>query len=206
LGIWACYVTVRNNIFDGSSALSNYYTGISVTRRGVEAAPTGVHVYNNTIYLADDDECSEWVGISIGADATATIVRNNLISFPGAVGEIDILDASADLVEDHNLMTDTPGFIDPDNATPLSRDFGLLVTSPAIDQGSSSVAVFEDFGQNARGAVLDVGAYEYLIGDGSTIVYVGRLIGNGNLFSPTVETNAETEYPFEFRTSVTMRF
>jgi len=199
------YITARNNVLDCTGG-SDDIIGIGVYVYGPAGPHTGVEIYNNTVYVNGGG--AGWIrtGFYVEAGNTDTIIRNNLASFIGAGTLTLVDDDGTDTVADHNLMTTTAGFIDPDNATPLSRDFGLLVTSPAIDEGSSSVAVFEDFKQRVRGPLLDLGAYEDFPGDGSTTVYVSRLIGNGDILSPTIETNAEPEYSFEFRTSVTMRF
>ena len=69
--------------------------------------------------------------------------------------------AGNNLVEDHNLMTDSSGLIDPDNADFLAKDFSLQAGSPAIDSGTA-VPVFDDFTGAPRpnGSAYDVGAFE----------------------------------------------
>ncbi len=157
LNVWARDLTVRNNVFDGTAS-TRYYTAVAVSRRGGEPPATRVDVLHNTIYRADTAQ--ELAGVSVASPASKVVVRNNLVSFPGAAIGVLLRDSSADLVADHNLLTATPGFVDPDNATPLSRDFRLGATSPALGQGVA-VPVLEDFYGNARPATApDLGACE----------------------------------------------
>lgn len=162
LNIWASDVTVRNNIFDGTDS-SPYFTAVHIGQRGVEPAPSGNTLYNNTIYKSDLlSGYTSCRGIDIDATATGTEVRNNLASLPSAANEtVLIRDNSADLVSDHNLLTDTPGLADPDNVDFLKKDFSLLAGSPAIDQGVD-VPVRDDFDgtQRPQGGIYDIGAFE----------------------------------------------
>jgi len=160
LRVAARNATIRNNVIDGTGD-GNDFTGIWVGLNGAEPAASGVAVYNNTIFRANNDVGNGRVGIAVGAEATSTVVRNNLISFPGAtVPTAMIDDASADLVEDHNLMTETAGFVGATALDPLARDFGLDASSPALDSGAI-VPVFEDLEGNPRDdGLIDLGARE----------------------------------------------
>jgi len=150
------YITVRNNVLDGSNA-GSYFTGIAVLRDGVEPAPEQIAVYHNTICKAGTDT-SGWVGISVDASVRASAVRNNLIALSG--GPSRLLDnASPDLQASHNLLTASPGFTAPGATHPLARDFRLQASSPALGAGTP-VPVFEDFDGNARPQVPDLGAFE----------------------------------------------
>lgn len=162
----ADYTTLRNNIIDATGA-SDDLTGIYICEYGPAGPHTGVECYNNTIYCSNNTASDVRYGFHVDASNTDTVIRNNLVSFPGTAAlEVLIDDDSSDLVQDHNLLTDTPYLVDPDNATPLSRDFDLEVTSGAIDQGTD-VAVFEDFSGESRpvNEVFDIGAYEYGSGE-----------------------------------------
>jgi PKD repeat protein len=152
LVIWAQDVTVRNNIFDLSGAL--FHTGIFITQRGVEPAPEGVWILNNTGYSSD---AGDFVFTSIGTAVSNTIVRNNLLSAPNASSPSVISGSGTNLQESHNLLTSNPGFISAGLG-----DFDLDITSPAIDTGAT-VSVFEDFAGRHRpmGDGWDLGAYEY---------------------------------------------
>lgn len=158
------YMTARNNIIDGSES-ANGYTGISINRRGIEWTPVGNRAYNNTIYNPETNS-NGVVGIFVGVDATDTEIRNNLISYPNGIGPKAIIDDDSGIsVMSNNLLTDSPGFIDSNNATPLSRNFDLLSNSSSINQGYANV-VFDDFnGNSRRGVSIDLGAFEYDSGD-----------------------------------------
>ena len=162
LSLWAAEITVRNNIFDGTDS-SAYYTAIQIDHRGLELAPSGNRIYNNTIYKADlltgYTSCR---GISIDAAAIETVVRNNLVHLPSDASVVEMIrNESADLVNDHNLMTDSPGLTDPDNSDFLQKDFSLSAGSPAENQGTD-VPVWDDFAgtQRPQGGFYDIGAFE----------------------------------------------
>ncbi len=161
LHVTARYVTVRNNIFDGTGS-GNDYTAIAIESSGNQPTPLGVEVYNNTIYRSDNTSGNSRYGLSIGETAKQTIARNNLISFPAStVLTIAINDSSSDLTEESNLFTNTPGFIDPDNSNSLLRDFSLNASSIAINAGVE-VPLFEDFNNKTRTeGAIDIGAFEY---------------------------------------------
>ena len=154
------YITVRNNIMDGTGGGTSY-TGIAVERRGVEWTPLGNRVYNNTIYRATP-AANGVTGISVNPTASDTIIRNNYISFPGASNEISLTDNSGNAVASNNIITDTPYFVDPNNVNPLLRNFRLRENAPAINQGKI-VPIYDDFVNNDRlsGTSYDVGAFEY---------------------------------------------
>ena len=161
LSISARYVTARNNILMGESG-NIQYVGINIFRRGIEPAPVGVECYNNTIYSPGNSN-DDYYGVKVQSVVTSTILRNNLASFPNAIGtHAMLLDSAADTVASNNTLTDTPGWVDPDHIYPLSRDFSLRGTSPAIDHGVS-VPVFRDFIGTFRtqGTYYDLGAFEY---------------------------------------------
>nr|HPL18813.1 PKD domain-containing protein [Spirochaetota bacterium] len=149
LHIVARNVTVRNNIFNGTGSGSDY-TAIEILSEGKQPAPLGVEVYNNTIYRADNNSGNGRYGIIVRKTARQTIVKNNLISFPNSrVPKFAISNSSSDLIEQKNLLTNTPGFIDPNNHKPLSANFNLQSGSPAINAGDT-VPVFEDIDNNVR--------------------------------------------------------
>ena len=71
-----------------------------------------------------------------------------------------INNSSSDLIEQNNLLTNTPGFIDPNNRNPLIANFNLQPGSPAINAGVN-VPVYEDIDDNARpNGNYDIGAHE----------------------------------------------
>jgi len=156
------YMTIRNNIFDGTGSSSDY-TAIRVAERGTEPAPLGIEVYNNTIYRRDNGSGNSRTGVEVWNSAEGTIVKNNLVSFPDPAEGllIDLLDSeSASTVSEGNLMAPTALFVAAGAVDPLLRDFHLQTSSVGINQGVT-VEVFEDFdGATRPQGVYDVGAYE----------------------------------------------
>jgi len=154
------YITIRNNVFDGTGSAADY-TGIGVGGLGDHPPPLGVEIYHNTVAKADNAPGYIRIGIDVGAHATLTIVRNNLVSFPGAVGLTYLVrNYSQDLVASHNLLTSTPGFVDPGAVDPLARSFALTPGSPAIGVGTR-VPVYDDLAAVRRPiGRFDAGAYE----------------------------------------------
>jgi PKD repeat protein len=158
-------VTVRNNVLDGSGA-GAYFTGVSVRRRGVEPAPEDVRLYANTVFRNDTRgaDGNALVGFDVDAAARGTVIRNNLVVFPGApASEAALLSGGgAGLVADHNQLALTSGLLaDPLAANPLARDYGLIAGSPFVDAGVE-VPVFEDLLGKPRpaGGGFDLGAVE----------------------------------------------
>ncbi len=153
-------VTVRNNIFNGTGSGSDY-TAIEILSEGRQPAPLGVAVYNNTIYRSDNTSGNGRYGIIIRKTARQSIVKNNLIAFPNSrVPKTAISNSSSDLIEQNNLLTETPGFLDPDNRNPLRANFNLQPASPAINAGAD-VPVYEDIDNNSRpNGKYDIGAHE----------------------------------------------
>lgn len=154
------FFSIRNNIFDGSGS-SNDYTGVHVLQRGVEPAPIGIEIYNNTVYHQDNTYGNIRLGFDIDQTVREALLMNNLVSFPDASVFVSLVrDDSPDLESEGNAFIDNPMFINPD-ASPLSRDFRLSSGSAAIN-GGVSVPVFEDFYGNTRpNGDYDVGATEY---------------------------------------------
>lgn len=120
--------------------------------------------YINTIYKSDSNEgYSHYTGVSIKEAATQTVIKNNLIHLPSSGDLVEMIqNDSSDLIADHNLLTDNPGLVDPDNSDFLMKDFSLMSDSPAIDAGSSA-PVFDDFTGNIRpeNVNYDLGAFEF---------------------------------------------
>lgn len=189
--VWGRYFTLRNNIIDGTGSTS-WFEGIVIEQRGIEPTPLGNEVYGNTIYRSDNGTSSQR-GIVISAEANSTIARNNLVSFPNSRwAKTLIYDFSPDLVSSNNLLTDTPGLVDPDNTVPLSRDFNLQSNSAAIGAGTT-VPVFDDFYGNTRpqGSAYDIGAYEYLSGDSDLSISTTSL-PNATVDQPYSQTLSAT--------------
>ena len=174
------YNSVRNNVIDGTGG-ANGYVGIKVMHRATEdntlpfidecgsprvmpAPPVGINVFNNTIYRSGT-VVNGVEGINVAATATGTVVRNNLISFPNESNKTAVDDLSGVSILSNNVMTNSPYFVDPDNANPLLRNFNLTADSTqSIGQGFA-VPLSDDFSGNLRTAPYDIGAFEYSSGD-----------------------------------------
>ena len=155
------YITVRNNILDGTGG-SPYYTGIYSARRGIEWTPLGNRIYNNTIYNRMVNNSSEWVGIQVDSTAADTTVRNNYVSFPNATGTKTLVrDLSSNAVHSNNILTNTPYFTDPNNSNPLLRNFQVTSSATESINKGFDVPVFSDFNDVLRTGINDLGAFAY---------------------------------------------
>lgn len=163
LSVWARDVMVVNNFFIGDGG-SRSYTGVQVSRRGLEPPPRDVTILHNTFYRGDRG--GGFTGVRIGDEAERTTVRNNLASAPGVGRAALISGAGTGLVESHNLLAESVGFRAPDTA-----DFSLVAGSPAVDAGddagcrydSAHRPRFDDPATTNAGAAgfADLGAVEY---------------------------------------------
>ncbi|MFA5130076.1 MAG: hypothetical protein WC477_04125 [Patescibacteria group bacterium] len=165
LSVWARYVTVRNNVFNGTGS-EKYYTAINVSRRGLEPTPLGVRVLNNTIYKMDVPEgYSELSGFALAAEDANIVIKNNLIQYPVVPNRILINDPGAtNTVQDHNVMTPDAGMIEPGNGDYrlAAGSLGVGAGTATLDSGSTPLPVFDDFLGNARTIPFDLGAYKYV--------------------------------------------
>jgi len=151
---------VHDNHGDGGVILS-YGTNISFYNNivynhlnGVSANynASNVQFYNNTIYNHPSGS-----GIEVGAGASGTVIKNNIIYQNGQA----LLNYGTGTTSSNNLTSD------PRFANPSSADFKLQSTSPAIDAGTTLGLVSVDFAgvQRPYGAAYDIGAYEYRTGN-----------------------------------------
>lgn len=143
---------VRNNLFRADLS-TPWYTAISVGKHGVSPTPDRVGVYNNTAYRGDAAQEFTFCRVS---EATEVTIRNNLASAPGTPGAI-LIDAEGPVTEDHNLLSNAPGFVDP-----ARGDFSLQSGSVAEDAGVTSPFVRQDIAGflRPRGANQDLGSFE----------------------------------------------
>ena len=158
LHVWASFTTVRNNVFYGGDS-ANSYSAINISRRGIEPNPTGNNVYNNTIYKSDGT--GNYTGISIGSSAANTTIKNNLIHLNENANISSISDSGTNTIESNNLLTNTPGLVDPDNANFMAKNFSLESNSVAVNAGTNvPVLVDHDGGERTLGGATDLGAFE----------------------------------------------
>ena len=147
---WCSYAAIRNNIFRRDRLRRGLpgHRGRAPRHRAPPRRP--VSVYNNTIYRSDNTSGTSRIGIRVGSPSSGIVVMNNLVSFPSATVSIAALqDLSGSAQAGGNVLTSVPGFIDPDDASPLARDFRQAKGSPGINQGAT-VPVYEDFDGGPR--------------------------------------------------------
>jgi hypothetical protein len=151
--------SLRNNIIDASQASTSGFIGINITRQGNHHPdPDFNAIYNNTIYRSDSSDGD--IGIQITSDCHGTEVKNTLVSMPNT-SETTVSDSGIDTTQSHNQSIDDPLFTDPDNDTPLNRDFTLQEGSEAINEAIAT-SVFDDYAGLRRGSsAYDIGAHEY---------------------------------------------
>jgi len=143
---------------DGALVFNNIVYG-HTTRAGISVSwwnPTGVKVYNNTVYN------NTVAGIEVTTSgATGTIIKNNII-FQCGGGSTGISDAGSGTVRANNLPNTTnPLFVNAGSA-----NFALQAGSQAIDFGTTLPEVTTDIIGTSRpqGTAYDIGAYEFVGG------------------------------------------
>ena len=137
----------RNNVVVGTGGQS--CTAFSIARRGVEPVPDDIAILHNTAYTADPDR---FTLVSVGSGSTNVLVQGNLGSAPNSTNRTLV---SGPATSQHNLLTDTPGWLAP------PADFSLVAGSVAIDAAPAIAEVWDDFPGTDRGALYDLGAYEF---------------------------------------------
>ena len=155
--IFSSRFVVRNNWGDCSN--SKYMGLVDIEKNPLIAVPDNIRIYNNTLYKsnAQSGNAIEMVTIN-STDIGAVIVRNNLLSTPMDPTSLMIAGTCGGLVQDHNLRSDTPGFVDV-----TTDNFHLLAGSPAIGAGVQNPAIRKDYDGIARplSAAPDIGAYQF---------------------------------------------
>ena len=122
-------MTVRNNVFNfDAGPTSGDLKGVNIIRRGIEPAPVGTRVYNNTFYRSTSTSGQSFA-VYAATSASDTIVRNTLLSTPASTSVL-LQDFSGGMVQSNNQRIDAAGFISAGNG-----DFRLQAGSAAIDAG-----------------------------------------------------------------------
>lgn len=163
--VWAASVSVRNNIFN-LSGQSGGATGMQLGRRGIEPIPVGNRFLNNTCYRSGAGGRTTCVGID--AEASSSIVRNNLLYAPSASPRQVLANNSGSTTAGDNLdLTANPFAV----SSPASaQDFRLAAGGSAVDAAANTGSNLLDFAGNRRpqdgngdGTVrADVGAFEFI--------------------------------------------
>jgi len=123
---------------------------------GMYLGPFGATVEAANLTIAD----VPGTGVSLYPGTGATIALFNSIAFGNAV-DVEVLPGSAGLIAmDFNLIGNDPGFVDP-----ASRDYHLLIGSPAENAGTSSPPgglgpLDCDRRPRIIGSAVDIGAFE----------------------------------------------
>lgn len=177
-------LSVRNNVYDMTSASTDGLEIILMEKSLATVAPDRISIFNNTLY-SNTSIGNSVSSIRVYPNCTNIIARNNLHSFPNVVDDWLINDSTGNITESNNVTTNNAYFTDPNNATPLARSFALTANSTmAIDDGTT-VGVRDDFLGNLRypltGTAYDVGAYEYGASGESEPSATGTAIGAGTM-------------------------
>ncbi|MCP4180991.1 MAG: T9SS type A sorting domain-containing protein [bacterium] len=180
LRIIANYVTVRNNIFDGTGSDSYYHAVVVHPSNFISSV--GNRIFNNTVYKNDfigTYTTYQFARIYNGSDNTT--VQNNLMLHGSSTPTVlaFIIDEATNTTVDHNLLTDQINcVVDADNINLLDRDFHLVNQTAPVDSGTQ-VSIFHDYDLIDRpvGSAIDIGAFEY----------------NANLSDNPINTKKETD-------------
>lgn len=144
-----------HDIFIYNNIAYNNGTGFLIPnwKKNESSLKKNVYFLNNTAYLNK-------IGFYINSVMIENIVfRNNIIWESMTAIKIGANVPISQITSDHNLTDRDPKFIDP-----ISGDFHLQSSSPAIDNGSAVNAPDVDMDNNNRpqGLGFDIGAYEYI--------------------------------------------
>lgn len=144
----------RNHIYN--NLFYNIYNPDGFDSDGLGAVTIGNNqadnaVYNNTIYNVKRN------GIAIGSNTTNTTIRNNLVF--DTVGAAFYNFGAISYTETTNMFSN----VDPEFVDVGSGNFRVLVTSDAVNAGTTVAEVTIDFYNTPRpqGGAYDIGAYEY---------------------------------------------
>lgn len=163
-------IKIYNNV-----AYHNGVLGLMISDCCISAHPLqNIIIINNTFYR---NGSGAWGGgiLNDNPQAQNVIIRNNIcsqnLSFQIALRDSVLL---SNITADHNLIDGFRGYTgeiygrdsvtgDPQFVNPAVYNLHLLITSPAIDRGSSLNAPVNDFDGISRpqGPGFDIGAYEF---------------------------------------------
>jgi hypothetical protein len=151
--------TVRNNVFHmlGNSSQYPVY-GVQVAERGVEPAPSGVELYNNTCYAPNafsSQACIGLDGLTMRAPGVDSVVQNNLFYIP-AGGHSTVVNNGAGNTVTNNTASPTsnPAFTNASGSFSFISDF----KPTANYSGGTSVPVWYDALNLLLNSTWDLGA------------------------------------------------
>lgn len=139
-------------VIENNVVITDHWHGITLL------GARNCRIVNNTVidlYTGTPGPC--WIQIGPHKDSTVSqdcVIRNNLVN------TLNVPAGQTNIVVDNNITVTDPAihFVDPTNF-----DLRLLVTSTAVDAGSSALAPALDRDKITRpqGSSVDVGAYEW---------------------------------------------
>src|SRR6185437_8645932 len=154
--------TVRDNAFymPGTSAQYPIY-GVQAAQRGIEPAPTGIEVYNNTCYAPNavsSQVCIAFNNVgNLGTPASHSFAQNNLF-YVAASGHSTVVNTGASNTISNNTAspTNNPGFTNGSGNFSLISDF----KPTANYAGGTSVPVWYDALGLLWSSAWDLGAVQ----------------------------------------------
>jgi hypothetical protein len=139
--------TIRNNVFVMNSGGPKIYPqfALGVGQLGVEPVPTGVEVYNNTIYMATPRDNAQggiaFNGLSMAAPPKSSYVRNNLLFAASGSHTLVSNTGSGNVIGNNSAsFAADPGFVNSSGTFTLLSDF-----KPSANySGAAAVPVWSD--------------------------------------------------------------
>lgn len=156
--VTASRITVRNNVIDMSGEGAGVC--VNVKRRGIEPAPDGVTIYNNTCYSRDGHEPRLAL---VEGTARNVAVTNNLIVSHDSGTPLAVSGGGDNVTQASNLETTDAVFVS--DAPAARADFALREGAAAIDAGGTPPGASIDLvGRDAPADGNGDGTAEYDLG------------------------------------------
>jgi hypothetical protein len=143
-------VVLRNNIIYVDTGAN----AILVQRRGIEPAPTGVAVYNNSTYRSSSSWAFACIGFQSGSGHSA---KNNVCYSPNSPGPVMFSDNTG-ATKAGNTIDAQIKSVNPFGAISTALGSYDIVTGSYAINGGTPVPVFSDFFRTPRSAPYDLGA------------------------------------------------
>jgi len=140
-------ITLRNNIFDISG--DGFGHAVELHHRGGGPATRDMHVYNNIMF---DSRGRNITGVSVQDGAVDSRIFNNIIHSAGSSGSRVVDDRSGVNTQWGNnlLAADSTANWFENGAPANATDFRPADWSEAVDAGTDTIPVFDDFDGNPR--------------------------------------------------------
>lgn len=187
--------TIVNNIVVGCG--SNFGVATQIAGGGLNNALVAHNTFVNARSAGGDGANNIEIGGNVSLSNTRFVNNVVLQSVPGTITRIQYALGTPNLSSftvSHNVYSQTPGngwvssepgriignpmLVNPVmpalSALPQPANYALLNGSPAIDNGTNSAGVTEDFFTNPRTGTVDIGADE--LGGSTTFAIIGDLL------------------------------